>query len=175
MYEQFQAAIYNGVGIALIRRAASTSIKRSIEQVVKVCPMSDKGVQPGVPVIAFIRDPLERFYSGAKGLPDRYCKYPHDRTFHEHVDHVLSGADDPHWTPQAEILEGIKDLTYHPFEKISEAWQSYQLSHDFPSLLHEHKSEEVKNRKIHDIDYQYRRGELKIFYAADYEMREPWR
>lgn len=172
MYKSFQAAIYNGVGIALIRKAASTSIKRSIEQVVKVCPMSDKGTQPEVPVYAFIRDPRERFYSAMRYLPGKHHTYPVERTYHEQVDAVLHGIDDDHWLPQSTILEGINDLTCFPFYMLPMVWSElFQAENGFPDLLYLNRSDPFSRQRIrHTIDHGYRKKELREFYSQDYKL-----
>lgn len=159
MYHAFRYIIHNGIGIAIIRKAASVSMENT-----KGEPGAPK--KPKIPVVAFIRDPIERLQSGwqffTNGDKD-YSKWnwARGRTYEDHVDLVLGGLKDEHWDSQAEILAGIDDLTCYKFEDLETKWEEL----GFPSLPHYN----ISNQNIEHLNY--RDVELKEFYKEDIEWR----
>lgn len=154
IHEDFEYVRYNDIGIALIRRAASTSIKRTINT-----PGLHK---PDVPIICFIRDPIDRVHSGFKYLPGKIHKFREYLTYEEHIDRILTGEPERHWTPQAEILKGVENLTIYRFEDLKKIWEELEL----PELQTHNVSPNVEIP-----DKTYRLNELMAFYAEDYKLR----
>lgn len=168
--------VYNNIGVAEIPRAASMSVRRTL-------PVELSGVQTyssadsirGVQKYAFIRDPLERFFSGAVFLPNRYGGMPQGITsYADYVDMVLSGVQDDHWTPQADLLQGIPNLNLYPLEQIHVIWNQVMSPAGFPLLQHVNKTANTAQERTWCFDSQYRISELVQFYQADYTLRSQW-
>lgn len=155
MYHDFEYVRHGDLGIALIRRAASTTINRTI-------PNTRLTDLPDVPLIAFVRDPIDRLHSGFKALPGSIPDFPEYMTYTEHVDRVLAGSKERHWDPQAEVLSGIDNLTLYRFEDLEEVWVNLGL----PELKPHNMS---PNDSI--LDKDYRLDDLMEFYRCDYRLR----
>lgn len=109
----------------------------------------------------FVRDPVERLRSAWQMMSDSYSDYLEWPDF---VDRVLSGElVDRHWMPQAKIHTWggrLIPTSFYLFEDIQEWWGKW-----FNRVLpHRNKS---NPREIPE----YRREDIKEFYAQDIELR----
>lgn len=135
-----------------IPKVASTSI-------LSVLPRH-KGAPPTVPTFAFVRDPVQRFISGFQFLSaQNYPDFP--KEYRAFVDRVLGGARNVHWQPQAELLDGIANLTLYRFEDLQRRWAQI----GFPTLPVRNASQPIQ------FDVEYRINELLTYYRKDVILR----
>ena len=156
MYSDLEYLEYEGKGLILIRRAASITMKRTLNDTPHL------HIKPRLPTYIFIRDPVDRIHSGFKFLPGCIPKCPLGMTYKEYVDQVLSGEPERHWVPQTDLVEGVENLTMYRFEDLETVWPTL----GFPALKPHNISPDVE---IPDWDYRIK--ELMEFYAEDYELR----
>lgn len=156
MYSHFEAVCATpDLAIVTIRKVACTSIQTVFKNRL---PKPD-----GRALIAFIRDPIERFMSGYNFFHNtrRWQYFPGPENYEQHVDNVLAGQRNKHWDPQVEILEDLV-VTPYRLEDIGQVWNMY----GFPELPHKNRA---PGDNIRDPDY--RAEELREFYAKDIDLR----
>lgn len=146
-------SVYQDKQILLIPRAGSTSIKRTL----------NSHTQAKGKVIAFIRRPLDRFYSLCR-LSGSHKIYREEMSFHDFVDEYLKGIDSPWAQLQSELIKPY-DVTLYPFDKINEVFDSWGIE------LQQHNQFKVMRPK-HRIDPAYRRDELEAHLKPDINLYE---
>jgi len=167
----FQCYEYEGKGIAIIPRNASSAIRETLRQVGIIHPI---GTCPDIPIYGFIRDPMERHISGAVYLPGRHAQAPMEENYKQYVDKILAGEEEKHWIPQTKILEGIPNLTLYPYELLNYHWTT-ELKFPQVKVLNTGPYE-FKLQRYHRIDTRYRISDLLEYWKEDYNIREvlPW-
>ena len=123
------------------------------------------------PVIdVFVRDPIERlrsafqFFRGHPPFRVRHqWKAKSMASWENFVDAILEGVPNPHWRPVADTLDLFPEsanFNIVAFEEINEKWG-----------LRKKLEKKNKSIKMDNIDLNYRRDELREFYARDYALR----
>lgn len=113
------------------------------------------GAEPQDDATVFVRDPIERCASAWRF----FWQYPYmdmRKPWAEWVDRILSGAFDMHWSPQAQLCDDGHRKRPVLFERLGEL---------LPALPHANKTDP------RDIDRGYRADELRLYYAADHQLR----
>jgi len=165
--EHFQCYEYDGKGIAIIPRNASSATREALRHEGTI---HRTGTCPDIPIYGFIRDPMERHISGAVYLPGRFAKTPAEETYEQYVDRILGGEEDKHWIPQTKILKGIPNLKLRPYELLNYHWTT-EL--EFPQIKAVNKGPyEFRLQRYHKLDTRYRISELMDYWADDYSLRE---
>lgn len=153
------------VGVVILFKCASRSM---------VATGSSCRVQRGVAskqpenMHVFVRDPIQRLQSAYRFFkarpPIEGRNQKGNLTYEEFVDHVLGGAENPHWRPVTETLSVFdrSDIVTHLFENLAD---------EYPIGVLE-KRNVSKPVVDQEIDLTYREAELKEFYAGDYKLRE---
>jgi len=152
-------------GVVIIYKNASRSMVAS-GRVHRV----RKGAKNTLPknMHVFVRDPIQRLksaYRFFKAQPPVEGRIQTGAmTYEEFVDHVLGGAENPHWRPVTETLSVFdrSDVVVHLFENLAD---------EYPIGVLE-KRNVSKPVVDQEIDLTYREAELKEFYSGDYKLRE---
>lgn len=127
-----------------------------------------KALKSGKPIIAFIRDPIERIQSAYRFLRDKGAYYEKFDKYEDFVDNLLSQADDNstniHWRTQKRICsfedEFILDRWYR-FEDLTEIWGSLGL----PKLR-------TTNISVKHPVSDYQLYQIQQRYREDYKLRD---
>ena len=161
--------IYKGIGLCLIPKAGLNSFRAitnasnsiSAKEVTKLTTVR----------VAFMRDPIERFYSNYrffhflnKDRPDGFTQVPLEKTsngFEVWVDYALEVAN-THWCNQVDVMDGAYTIL-HKFNNpsIHKHWPTY-----WPGKLPDWKNAMGGTLPMSD----YKADKIIEYYAPDIEL-----
>ena len=94
-----------GIILGWTEKAACTSITRSLMAHKRRRYSAEECLRSDIPSYLVLRHPIERFQSIFAYFYGRWTEQhgiPRDSTLEKFTDHVLRGAEDPHWLPQVQ-------------------------------------------------------------------------
>jgi len=146
----------------------ASSAMQALQERVEGSNITLGGQYPDQPIHAFIRDPIERFYSCALNLGNRGTTpyYPPALDYSGFVDNTFLHRDD-HWNVQAELVAGVPNLVLHRYEDLHKVWSALGL----PPLPHTNVDGKLM-RPHQKVLTAYRREELVAKYQGDFDLRK---
>lgn len=119
-----------------------------------------------IPIIAFIREPVDRFYCAAEYFAaQQFPPFNKDGTtsYRNFVDYALT-HNNLHWARQVDMVEGLPNLYFFRFDELALVWENIL---NLPSLPKVNETDVSSLGSHQRVERDYRLEEIKEKYKAD--------